>query len=273
VFACRGDSAAIVSDPAQNAERMGGRGKKRRRHTLRTNRRRWAGGVDDSELSELLEEQGRYYRAIAATYDLVAEQESTQPQLREAVAAVYDWFDKLPIAGTVLELGCGTGLLTQRLARKAQHVHAIDVAPEMLERAQARLHGTDHVTFELADLYRWQPADAYDVVLFSFLLSHVPPQMTSRFWRLVASSLASRGMVAFVDDAPSRHQVEHWLAGGVARRALDDGTQYRIVKVLPTPEELVDTMSAHRLGEANVTVLGDAFLAGVARSGPDPRVM
>lgn len=240
--------------------------------TLRTGRRTWASGVDNGELSELLEEQARYYRAFAATYDLTAQRESDQPQVREAVAAVYDWYDKLPIAGNVLELGCGTGLWTQRLARKAQHVHAIDVAPEMLERAQARLAGTDHVTFELADLYRWQPTGVYDVIFFSFLLSHVPPQMASRFWRLVSSSLTNRGMVAFLDDAPSRHHVEHWLAGGVAQRALDDGTQYRIVKVLPTPEELVDTMTAHQLEEANVTVLGDAFLAGVAHRGSDSRV-
>jgi trans-aconitate methyltransferase len=207
------------------------------------------GGVDDGELSELLEEQVRYYRAFAATYDLAAEWESNQPQVRESVAPVHDWFDKLPIGGEVLELGCGTGFWTQQLARTAQHVHALDVAPEMLERAQARLAGVDHVTFELADLFRWRPTGAYDVVFFGFLLSHVPPQMASRFWHLVSSSLADGGIIAFVDDAPSRHDVEHWLEGGIARRALGDGTQYRIVKVLPTAEELVDTLAAHGLGE------------------------
>lgn len=223
--------------------------------------------MEDGELSEVLDEQARYYRAFAATYDLAAEWESDQPQVREAVAPVYDWFDRLPIEGRVLELGCGTGLWTRRLARRAQHVHAIDVAPEMLERAQTRLAGVDHVTFELADLYRWRPTSTYDVVFFSFVLSHVPPHMAPRFWHVVSSSLADAGMIAFVDDAPSRHDVEHWLAGGIAQRTLGDGTQYRIVKVLPTPEELVDTMATHGLEEANVTVLGDAFLGGVAHSG------
>jgi hypothetical protein len=33
----------------------------------------------------------------------------------------------------------------------------------------------------------------------------------------------------------------------------------------PTPEELVDTIAAHGL-DANVNVLGDAFLVGIARS-------
>jgi trans-aconitate methyltransferase len=224
--------------------------------------------VDEHELSEVLDEQARYYRAFAATYDLAAEWESDQPQVREAVAPVYDWFERLPIEGRVLELGCGTGLWTQRLARRAQHVYAVDVAPEMLERAQARLSGIDHVSFELADLYRWRPTSAYDVVFSSFVLSHVPPHMAPRFWHVVSSSLADGGMVVFVDDAPSRRDVEHWVAGGIAQRTLDDGTQYRIVKILPTPDELLDTMAAHGLEEANVTVLGDAFLGGVACRGP-----
>lgn len=217
----------------------------------------------DREVSELLEEQTRYYRAFAGTYDLEAEWESNQPEIRESVASVYAWFAKLPIAGNVLELGCGTGLWTKRLASRAGHVHAVDVAPEMIERAEARLARVGNVTFELADLYRWQPAGTYDVVFFSFLLSHVPPHLAPAFWHVVSSSLAGAGVAAFVDDAPNRRDVEEWVGDGVVRRTLRDGSAYRIVKVLPAPKELVDSMSAHGL-DAYVEVLGDAFLVGVA---------
>lgn len=140
----------------------------------------------------------------------------------------------------------------------------MDVAPEMIERAEARLAGVANVTFELADLYQLQPAGTYDVVFFSFLLSHVPPHIAPRFWHLVSSRLSDAGVVAFVDDAPNRRDVEEWVGEGIVRRTLRDGSEYRIVKVLPTPEELVDSMSAHGL-HANVDMLGDAFLVGVAR--------
>lgn len=73
--------------------------------------------MDDGKVSDLLEEQIRYYRAFAATYDLEAEWESNQAEVRESVASVYEWFAELPIAGKVLELGSGTGLWTQRLSR------------------------------------------------------------------------------------------------------------------------------------------------------------
>lgn len=220
--------------------------------------------MGEREVSGLLEEQTRYYRAAAATYDLDAEWSSSRADIRRSVAGVHDWFAELPIRGEVLELACGTGLWTVRLARRADHVHALDVAPEMVERAEARVVDVGDVTFEVADLYRWTPTAAYDVVFFSFLLSHVPPDMARRFWQVVSSSLAEGGMVALVDDAPTRRDVEEWLGDGIARRTLRDGSEHRIVKVLPTPEHVVDAMARHGL-EATVAVVGDAFLVGTGR--------
>ena len=39
----------------------------------------------------------------------------------------------------VLEIGCGTGAVTERLVARGAEVTALDQNPEMLERAQARL--------------------------------------------------------------------------------------------------------------------------------------
>lgn len=220
--------------------------------------------MDEREVSELLDEQTRYYRARADTYDLDMEWDSDDADLRESLAPVYEWFADLPIRGQVLELACGTGAWTGRLARRADHVHAIDVAPEMVERAKARVAGVGSATFEVADLYRWQPPAAYDVVFFSFLLTHVPPTLVPRFWQVVSSSLRDGGAVAFVDAAPHRHDEEEWLRDGVVRRRLRDGSEHRIVKVFPTREQIVDSMSEQGL-EARVDVLSNAFLVGVGR--------
>ena len=220
--------------------------------------------MDEHELQQLLGEQARYYRFRAGTYDLDMAWDSDDPELRELFAPVDDWFAGLPIRGQVLELACGTGAWTRRLAARAEHVHAIDVAPEMIERAEDKVAGAGRVIFEVADLYRWQPAAAYDVVFFSFLLTHVPPAMTSRFWQVVASSLAIGATVAFVDAAPHRHDEEEWLGKGVVRRTLRDGSEHRIVKVFPTPENIVDAMAEHGL-DGTVDVTNDRFLLGVGQ--------
>lgn len=212
-------------------------------------------------MRQLLDEQTRYYRARAATYDLDMAWDSDDPELLELFAPVDAWFADLPVAGQVLEIGCGTGAWTERLATRAEHVHAIDVAPEMIERARTRTAGIDNITFEVADIYGWRPAVTYDVVFFSFLLTHVPPARLSRFWEVVASGLADDGSVAFVDASPHRYDEEEWLADGVVRRTLRDGSEHRIIKVFPTPGEIAETMRQQEL-DATVGLVGDRFLVG-----------
>jgi SAM-dependent methyltransferase len=51
----------------------------------------------------------------------------------------------------VLDLGCGLGRLTRVLARRAAHVIALDVSPEMLRRAQELNVSLNNVTWLLGD--------------------------------------------------------------------------------------------------------------------------
>jgi demethylmenaquinone methyltransferase/2-methoxy-6-polyprenyl-1,4-benzoquinol methylase len=82
----------------------------------------------------------------------------------------------------------------------------------------------------------------YDAVFFGFWLSHVPPERFAAFWALVRAALAPGGRVFFVDSlAPEterdadRHATP---ADPVAVRRLDDGREFRIVKVFYAPAEL-----------------------------------
>ena len=80
-------------------------------------------------------------------------------------------------ASRVLEVAAGTGLVTQVLAREAQHVIATDYAPEMVAalKARAATLGASNVTCEQADLYalRYDPS-SFDVVVAANVLHLVP---------------------------------------------------------------------------------------------------
>ncbi|MER7792397.1 class I SAM-dependent methyltransferase [Streptomyces sp. NPDC097640] len=187
----------------------------------------------------LLAEQMAYYRAGAAEYDRpYAERE----ELKRLLAAV----DELPIAGDVLELACGTGQWTPRLAARARSVTAVDAAAEVLALARART-ASPTVQFLEADLFSWRPPRRYDTVFFAFWLSHVPPTRLPDFWNTVAAALAPGGRAIFIDDGPAAAAEEEVLANQpapAALRRLDDGSQYRIVKVFHDVQTLTDDLTA-----------------------------
>jgi phosphatidylethanolamine/phosphatidyl-N-methylethanolamine N-methyltransferase len=76
----------------------------------------------------------------------------------------------------VLEIGVGTGLSLAAYPSHCQVV-GIDLAPEMLERAQERIdrHGWRHVSLEQGDALNLRfPADSFDYVMAFHVVSVVP---------------------------------------------------------------------------------------------------
>jgi ubiquinone/menaquinone biosynthesis C-methylase UbiE len=77
----------------------------------------------------------------------------------------------------VLDVGCGTGVLTRALARwpSVRSVIGIDPALSLLEKARAAAEDLPNVTFREAD-GRSLPFDdeAFDAVVFDSTLSHIP---------------------------------------------------------------------------------------------------
>jgi SAM-dependent methyltransferase len=57
----------------------------------------------------------------------------------------------------VLEIGCGSGVFTRRLATLADSVVALDVAPAAIERARAHSARLDHVEFRVANVMEYDP--------------------------------------------------------------------------------------------------------------------
>ncbi|MGW5690546.1 class I SAM-dependent methyltransferase [Streptomyces asiaticus] len=187
----------------------------------------------------LLAEQRAYYRAGAGQYDRPYAEYAA---LQDLLAVV----DDLPIAGDVLELACGTGQWTPRLAARARSVTAVDAATEVLAIARARA-ASPSVRFLEADLFEWRPPRRYDTVFFAFWLSHVPPARLPGFWHTVAAALAPGGKAIFIDDGPAAAAYEEVLADQptpAALRRLDDGSQYRIVKVFHDAQTLADDLTA-----------------------------
>jgi len=216
----------------------------------------------DDDVQALVAEQVAHYRARAPDYD-------------NDIAGLHpDWsqaIDKLPIAGDVLELACGSGHWTRLLAARARSVTAIDAAPEMLALARQRV-GNLPVAFIQADVFAWQPPRRYDTVFFAFWLTHVPPPRFAAFWSMVGVALAPDGRVCFLDDSSRERAGERFVpdqATPAVWRRLRDGSEHRVVKAYYSPAEL-----AARLAElgwsAEICETSTPLLVGTARRTGDP---
>lgn len=141
----------------------------------------------------------------------------------------------------VLELAAGTGLWTERLANSAKRVVAIDGSPEVIAINRNRLSGSD-VEYQIADIFTWQPRRTFDVVFFSFWLSHVPTQRFEAFWDTVRLALNPRGNAFFIDSLFEQTSTARDHApldrSGTVRRKLNDGREFQIVKVFYEPVNL-----------------------------------
>jgi demethylmenaquinone methyltransferase/2-methoxy-6-polyprenyl-1,4-benzoquinol methylase len=135
----------------------------------------------------------------------------------------------------VLELAAGTGIWTRRLVESADRVVAVDANAETLAL------NTSAAELVRADVFEWRPVERFDLVFFSFWLSHVPEERFDEFWKLVASALAPGGRVFLVDSgAGDTAHTGTDQADEQETRSLSDGRTFRIVKRRWAPTELAE---------------------------------
>jgi ubiquinone/menaquinone biosynthesis C-methylase UbiE len=127
----------------------------------------------------------RYWSGRAAEFDLgashgvlnEAQHQAWLSLLREVVG---------PPPLTVLDVGCGTGFLTLRMAELGHTAVGIDLAEEMLATAQRKVEGSGlAVTFRLGDAEA-PPRDGapYDVILERHVIWTLPqPREAVRAWQ------------------------------------------------------------------------------------------
>ena len=100
---------------------------------------------------------------------------------------------------TVLEVGTGSGYMTALLAKLAKQVYSIEIIPEFIKSAQARLseHGINNVTLEEGDAAQGWPQDApYDVIVITGALPFLPEAFKQ------SMNIGGR-LIAFIGDSPA----------------------------------------------------------------------
>ena len=96
----------------------------------------------------------------------------------------------------VLEVGCGTGLFTEFFAATGAQIVAVDISPELLERAAARGLPRDRVAFLAKPFEECAVEGPFDAVIGNSILHHLA---VDRALRQMTTLLKPGGAIGFAE--------------------------------------------------------------------------
>ena len=151
-----------------------------------------------------------YYDRRAARLVAV---EARNWHLQSRMSLVLETIDRHAPAGRVLDVGCGTGFLLERLAERGFSGVGVDLSPESVAHANRRLAevgAADRLSAVVGSAYE-PPEGAFDLICLTDVLEHLEDPRACL--RALAARLAPGGLV--VVSTPNRRSLpgaRRWLA-------------------------------------------------------------
>jgi len=146
----------------------------------------------------------------------------TRQQFEAIVADIEDSLD-VQSGDRLLDLCCGNGMITERLARRCASVVAVDMIPNFVRDARFRNHS---ITTLCRDIRQGIPLPAgyFDKALLYFSLQYFTQAETVRLLDDIRALLKSGG-VALLGDIPDATRIWEFFNSTECRAAYFDGLQ------------------------------------------------
>lgn len=141
------------------------------------------------------------------------------------IDSVYDRVAALVRGPETLDLGCGTGKLTLRLAARGLHVTGLDLSPEMLDVARQKaaahsaLRWVQAGAVELIDHF---PPESFDTIVSVLLFSELAEAEQVETLRQCHSLLRAGGQLLIADEV---------RASTFARRAIQNLVKFPLAAI------------------------------------------
>lgn len=176
-----------------------------------------------------------YYKERAAEYEKIYAKPERQADLLQATKILQTIFS----GNQVLEIACGTGYWTEKVAMTARTILATDINDSVIEIAKTKHYSPAAVSFQTADLYHFPNTLRHESLFAGFIWSHIKLQELAHFIDTVNSLVEKEGTVVFMDNnyvdgsnLPITHRDEQ--GNTYQTRLLENGTVYQVIKNFPT---------------------------------------
>lgn len=198
-----------------------------------------------------------YYDDFATRYE--AERRTVRPDGYHALIddLEVDFALRYGRGGDVLEVGCGTGLILQRLAPSCRSARGVDLSPGMLDKARER--GLDVQVGSATELPF--PDDSFDMVCSFKVLAHVPDIRRALQEMVRVTKPGGHALAEFYNPASLRAVVKRVGPAGAISDARKEDAVYtrfdapwRVPQLLPGNARIVDSRGVRIVTPAAVVM-------------------
>ena len=200
--------------------------------------------------NELLQGQIEYYNNRAVEYDEWFYRINRYDRGKDLNNK---WFNEIEIikkslaslnnVETILEIASGTGIWIKELLLIGKKITVVESSEEMLNINKSKNCALQNrIKYIKSNIFDWKSEKKYDLIFFSFWLSHVPPEYLIQFLNQIYQLLSKNGIVFIVDSLKTSTSTakNHFLKyeGIIQQRKLNSGKSYNICKIFYNLKEL-----------------------------------
>jgi len=168
--------------------------------------------------------------------------ETGRAEVSAAFERLADLGVRLPQEAHALDFGCGVGRLSLALSAQVAHVTGVDIAPRMIDLAQAFAADFAQEPARLTFMLNESPAlekfapDSFDLVFTTKVLFHLKPALQERFLREFLRVLVPGGVLVFgasiFAPAATPWRALHARYKTVRRRILHKQLRFMLLRAL-----------------------------------------
>lgn len=143
----------------------------------------------------------------------------TESEFRQSGENTYKKFiieDKLlDIGGIILDFGCGSGRLTEFMAKDFKKVYGVDISRTMIELASERLNNLTNVYLTENDGQHIPlPENSIDVVFSYLVFQHIKDRvMVEGAYAEIFRVLKHKGIFKVLMRSDKQKDMDHWWSG------------------------------------------------------------